>query len=293
MNHVSVSELLTLQRCKRAWHFAHQRRLEPLERPHMLASGSAVHATVARIAAGLAAGSSREHELEYAMDTFAEFALVREFELDDYADAKVAKLLPGVKRAVAKLPAWFFKQGWQVEVPLSLIVPVRAPIAGVAPYTIEVEVRGRADLVGGLDTVPVDDIILVEAKTTKHDPLEYLLWNPQHRFYGLMLAEAHPQAVITFRYLCLPTDQTKKAPEHMPWVFTEVQMQAARSNLVRLVRDWMLYQREGGAAQAMESPSESSACAWCDYAPLCTTILTGGDVQDVVKERFKVKRERA
>lgn len=279
-SHVSVTELLDLQRCRRLWYYQHHRRLEPLGRPHLLASGSAVHAVVGWAANLLAEGYSRG-EIEGWGAEVSEIVLREQFELDEYADEKVAKFLPGVKRAVAKLPDWFWEDWkWQSEVDLATEV--------VSKQGKVVEVRGRADLVGTRHAG--GEIMLVEVKTTDHDPLDYLLWNPQHRFYATMLQMEQSDELVLFKYLCLPTSQGAKAVDRMSWPFSVEQNIAAYLDLARLVSDWVEFGERGGVERAQQSPSYSLSCKFCPCAPICTEILTGGSAADVIEEKFKVKQ---
>ena len=289
---VSVTELIDFMDCRRKWTLRHQSRLQPKHRPPNLASGTVVHATI-----GEALGQTGRGQW---LDDIAEERLMAEFEHHDNQIEQVKKYLPGVKRALAQCPAWLWEEkGWGIEERLTLVVPlvdnlVASNLIDGGPPEIlgplAVELVGRPDLYRVHSIDGGESIELVEIKTTDNDPLDYLLWNPQHRYYAAMLQILHPTALITFRYLCLPTQGKYK--EHSPWVFTERAFHNTMDDLHYRCRDWATAL---GWIAAYNQPNEGSRCKWCDFAPICTAHIAGigGGAGGVIDEQFTVRPPRA
>ena len=139
---VSISEILAWRSCRRKWYYAYDRRLEPLDRSPFLASGTVVHGAIGAVLSGV---ESRDDILDIAQ-TILETELVDE--------GKVAKYLPGVVRALGKVPSWLWEKEWTVEQLLE------QDYDGVT-------VRGKPDMYA------VGDVIdIVEVKTGQDpDPL--------------------------------------------------------------------------------------------------------------------------
>lgn len=276
---VSVTELIDFGDCHRKWALRHSRRLQPKNRPPNLASGTVVHGTIGEALAQTGRGPW--------LDEVAEERLLEEFKHSENQAELVKKYLAGVQRALAKCPSWVFEhRDWRIEDRLTMLVPTAASVidgltgAGLGA----VELVGRPDLYRRTD----DGFELVEIKTTENDPLDYLLWNPQHRYYCAMLQAAHPQALITFRYLCLPTQG--KLKEHSPWVFTGRAYQNTMVDLQHRCRDWAA---AIGQQNAINEPNEGWRCKSCDFSAVCAVYITGGSMESVIAEQFTVRPHRS
>lgn len=216
-----------------------------------MVSGSVVH----RVIEECLKNGSRDG-LEQAARTYLteEFGGERE---------KADKYLAGVLRAVSKVPDWVWDGGWHVEEKL--------------------EQRFWDDVVVGkpdLFRVTEDEVRIVEFKTTETDPLEFLLWNSQHRYYAVLLDTAYPGRVVSFQYVTLPTT-TKKAGVSALWTFSRKQLVAADLEIRGML-----------SLMATEDivPSYGRSCSFCDFVEVCQTIVTGGDSAAVLKELY-VKEE--
>ena len=268
----SVTALIDFHDCPRKWAFRHSLRLEPARRPHNLASGTAVHAAIGETLKRIAGGQPADKAIAHMHDTLAELLLFREFAGDDKATERVAKYLPGVQRALKQCPEWLWGSAWHVEEDLSL------PVATVGSGLV---LTGRPDLYRTLLSEEGDLVVeLVEIKTTDNPPLDYLLWNPQHRYYAVMLQALYPTALVRFRYLCLPTQG--KAKDHIPWALTDKLYETTVRELTH--RCCLLLQSMG--RMALEQPNYGSRCKWCDFAPLCQTQLTGGSLESAIDSEF-------
>lgn len=271
---VSVTELIDWQDCHRKWAFRHDRRLEPIERPANLATGTVVHETIGAMLKMIDSGTSSDAAMAHGITFLAKRSLQREFYASDDAEAKVAKYLPGVQRALEKCPPWLLTPGWSIEDTLGISIRLMKG-GGLA----SIELVGRPDLYRLSDDGSVVD--LVEVKTTDNDPLDYLLWNPQHRYYAAMLQVKYPKAVVRFRYLCLPTQGRFK--DHTPWLLTAQAL--ANSMAVLQARCWSW--ASSSPWTAMLEPNEAARCKWCDFKDVCASDITGGSMEAVLTDRFR------
>ncbi|MBI4127836.1 MAG: PD-(D/E)XK nuclease family protein, partial [Parcubacteria group bacterium] len=252
MKSVTVTELLDWVRCRQLWKYRHEMRLEPLEKDTNMVSGSVVHSTIQEILSG---NVDRKF-----LELFVHNKLCDEF-VEDMD--KVRKFEPGVLRALRQVPNWVWDtKGWHVEERITMVVD-------------GVEVVGRPDLF--LVNEEEGTVDIVEFKTTETEPLDFLLWNPQHQYYALMLGtQKYPSFVMRFRYVCLPTQGKYK--EMMPWIFTIKQARMALNELMLLVG-------EMGRQGVVRNRSRS--CSFCDFDKVCATYLTGGDVSSTLMEYYR------
>ena len=248
MKSVTVSEVLDWIRCRQLWAYRYGQGLKPIEKSTNMVSGWVVHKTIQDALAGRVP----------SMDAHVEALLYQEFDGDEEL---VQRYQPGVMRALSKVPSWVWdEENWHVEEGLGIALG-------------EDEIRGRPDLFR-VDDKTVD---IIEFKTTEAESLEFLLWNPQHQYYGLMLSRLYPDRVIRFRYVCLPTS-TKKYADTMPWIFTSRQMVAAQAELQLVVSE---------VGKLAIARSRGRGCEFCDYNKLCATVLTGGDEAGTTREYYK------
>lgn len=260
---VSVSEIQAGQLCQYKHYLAYERRLEPLGRDPRMASGSAVHATVATLLTDRTADT----------ESVARAALEDEFRTDPYGDESVARFLPGVLRAVKRVPDWVWaKDDWHVEELFEYTPPTVTP---------PLVVRMKPDLYRVTETT----VDIVEIKTTARDPLDYLLSSPQHEWYGLGLADRYPDKLVRFQYVCVPTGERDKVPfGHTPWVLTKQRLAAAREELIVAAE---------GLRRAFLAPRNRGFwCPSCPFFPVCTAHVTGGDTEDVIQSLYREREPR-
>ena len=261
MKHVSVTEILAWRHCRQLWDYRYRRRLKSQDVPPQLASGTSVHSTIQAVLGG---SVKREDMGAWAESSFREQVLQR-----TDLDADVKKYLPGVQRALSKVPEWVWEGQWHVEEKLTHIFPV-----GVAKQSEDLlEVVGVPDLYSYNDGL----LTIVEFKTTDTDPLEFLLWNPQHRYYAALLSYVYPGAVTVFRYVCLPTGKSVDMVDHMPYTLTKAALRQAEEEMLR------------GAVEVGEGdtvPNYSRACSFCEYKDIDTIRVQGGDYEEAIKEGF-------
>ena len=269
---VSPSELATWNDCRRKWSYRYGDRIEPVDqsKPAPLASGIVVHHVIETICRDFPGEIPDPTDIKVrALDRL-------EFEFrDNYEPEKqVFKFLPGVIRALGKVPDWVWKADWFVERDISGLFPDFD-----RPY---VELHGRPDmfrLVDGLSTgYEVDKVEIIDVKTTQTEPLEFLLWSPQLRYYAAVLQQMYPNRLITYRYLCLPTQGNSPAPQSPAWPFTPAQHKEAIAEIVDLATSF---------CQVDIEPRYSRACSFCEFAPICKGIITGADPASIVEELYQ------
>ena len=260
----SPSELVLADDCSRAHDFRCRQKLRRVgdRRSPTLASGSAVATAVERLLWDM---SSVENPKE-RLSELVKAALAEEFAGDEEAPKLMKKFLPGVKRAVSRLPDWFWQGTWLVE----------HDVYGVFENDdLGIRVEGRADMVRLVDE-PVPTVELIDVKTTDTDPMEYVLWSPQLRIYAACLQQMYPDRLVVYRYVCVPTGVSAVAKPGAEFVFTNVAEARAREEILRYA---MKLQHDG-------TPRYARRCAWCSYAPICTAIVTGADPAGIIQEMY-------
>jgi len=263
----SPSELLSYNDCARQWYFKYDKRLRLREyRPSPpLASGIAVHYVVETLCRDF------PQQLPVPADVRirAEDSLLSTFDSHPQQGAQVKKFLPGVLRALVKVPDEIWLSDWVLE----------QDIQGVfANDEIEVTMRGRPDM---FRLVGTNRLEIVDLKTTAAEPLEYMLWNPQLRWYAAILAQQYPERLLFYRYQCLPTQGEKPAPQSPPWPFTGRQHQGAIVDILK---------KAEALHPDITEARESRNCNYCDFNPICQAIIGGADPTGVAKELFYVRK---
>ena len=175
-------------------------------------------------------------------------------------------------RALNKIPDSIWESHWFVE----------RDISGTFG---EVELHGRPDmyrLLDGLATgYEVDRLELIDVKTTKTEPLDSLLCSPQLRYYAAVLQQEHPDRVISYKYLCLPTTGTGPPPHSPAWPFTKAMYEATCKEIASM----------GEAFNRTRiAPRYSRACSFCEYNLICKNIITGADPVGIIEELFTERR---
>ena len=273
---VTPSELETFNDCQLKHHYRYVKRLElkePSISPNMV-SGRVVHKMVEE-AMQLPVG----HRYEYLVDTERIVPLLRE----EFGgkEENVKKYLPGVKRALEKVPGWMLDEveEWFSEVDVS---------AGFDHGDTNIVLVGRPDLyrIDNNELCPFVEII--DVKTTENDAVDYILWNPQIRLYALVLSEMYPNHIICYRYLCLPTSG-KGATMGSQHTFTPYAMGRAKDYMFNNavdIRTLKTYGAKGVAREGMH-------CRFCDFNLICRTRVMGGDEEGVAGDLYQERERRS
>ncbi len=240
---VSVSEITAWKDCRKKWDYRYQHAIAKPNNGALLASGSAVHGTLEALMRG---------EIDASMvPAKAETILREHFDGRHDLDDKVKRYLPGALRALSRFPAWVYDEPWQVEVP--------------------VEYKDRDDIIWGIpDTHRIEDdaIIIGEFKSTSNTsktPLDYLLFNPQHRYYAVMLRQQYPDRPIYVRYAVAQTG-LRGSVQEAEWLMKDRILDDAEADMVAAAR-------EIGTLPIV--PSYGVGCNYCDFKELCTNRITG------------------
>ena len=267
---VSPSELATWNDCQRKWHFRYDQRIEPIDqsRPAPMASGVAVHFVVETICRDF------PNEVPKAEDIAlrAKDCLEEQFANNYEPEKQVKKYLPGVIRAINKIPEGVWKSHWFVE-------------RDVSGMFEDVELHGRPDmyrLIDGLATgYEIDRLEIMDVKTTQTEPLDFLLWSPQLRYYAAVLQQEYPNRQIMYKYLCLPTQGTGPPPHSPAWPFTQAMYEATCIEIAGMGARFNRSRME---------PRYSRACSFCDYNTICKNIITGADPNGIIEELYTERR---
>jgi len=283
--HVSVSGLIQWDQCPRAYHFSHDRKLRPNQRPASLASGSAVGHVIEHILKG--------EERPDDFRNLARQALQGEFKADA-TEKNVYKYLDGVCRALGRVPDWVWdEKAWHVEEALSYKFkhygPDRENRRAGGDQLYEVHMRPDVFRFIDGDEIEGDEIEIVDFKTTDSLPLESQLWNPQLRYYAVALDQLHPNHLITIQYLTLPTGKSDK-PQLSGWPLSPSVLETARKEMERRA----VAIGEGGFDQPSyykgicgKLPSASETPIFgCDFNKICAGIITGADYEPIIKEEY-------
>jgi CRISPR/Cas system-associated exonuclease Cas4 (RecB family) len=267
---VSPSELATWNDCQRKWHFRYDQRIEPIDlsKPAPLASGVAVHSVVETICRDFPNQIPEPGDIKLR----AQDSLEEQFANNYEPEKQVTKYLPGVIRAINKIPNWVWESHWFVERDISATFG-------------DVELHGRPDmyrLVDGLDTgYEVDRVEIIDVKTTQTEPLDFLLWSPQLRYYAAVLQQEYRDRVISYKYLCLPTQGTGAPPHSPAWIFTPAMFKATSEEIAGMSARFN---------RSLMEPRYTRACSFCDYNLICKGIITGADAKGIIQELYQERQ---
>lgn len=279
MKTVSHSQLSTWQRCRLKWSYYYQRRIELPTQSPPLTSGKAIHTALGEVLGG-------NIELE-DLAPIAGAALWHELEGRDEDDIEKnhGKYLPGVLRALSRVPEWVYAYSdWRVEEEVSHTYGCEdhksSPDSDCPDcFTF----HGFIDLYRVTDT----HIELVEIKSSSKElnPLNLMLFNPQHRYYAILLRYMYPDLPIFVRYVCVSTAaKTKKEViDHEPWLMKNSVLDKAEELMINSARE---------VGELPIVPTYNELCDWCDYKKICTATVAGlpGGEQAVIGEYY-VERE--
>jgi hypothetical protein len=267
---VSVSELLKYIDCERAWKHRYVDRLAIIneKRGGPLSSGTAVHYVVEHVC------THTPGEIPPIADVraLANECLEAEFSNSSDPDKQIKKFLPGVMRAVSKIPDDIWLGDWHIEWDLSTVITV--PCEPELPDE-QVEFFGRPDLWRWSQDGVIE---LVDVKTTAQDPGMYMLFEPQITYYAVMLQDEYPNALITYRYLCVPTQGDHPAQQAPVWPFTSKQIARARTEISQGLNNM---------DEAYTQMRRMRRCDWCEFKHICMAEITGADPSGIVKELYK------
>jgi predicted RecB family nuclease len=269
----SPSALMLADDCRLAHHFSYDRGLQlaSKKRSPTLASGTAVHYAVEQTCQNFPQQKPRPDDLE----ALGYECLCAEFaEDEDGGDSNVKKFLPGVKRALARIPEWVWSEFWLTE---------REETVTLTRGDDVLEIHGRPDMYRVVNDGETPYIEIVDVKTTDKDPLQYMLFSPQLRMYALMLRQRFPEHLIQYRYVCVPTKPGNAvSPHSAPFIFT------ARM-LAQTVDECWQY------AEKLIAPitaRTSIRCDWCDFKNICIQRLMGNDYESVITDEYITREER-
>lgn len=267
MRTFSVSELTTNRDCPRQHHFKYRERLRANHTGSgwQAASGTAVHYVLEQHCRNNMGQPPQKADIE---------ALIFESLNEDFKgdDKKIDKFTPGVRRALIKVPDWVWTENWYLEYDIQGYFG--PPDENSDP---EVCLRGRPDVFRVSD----DFVELVDFKTTQTDPLTFMLWTPQIRFYAAMLHQMYPDKLVKYRYMCFPTQGTGSAPMSASWPFTLKAYAQAEREIVKYASE---ITDEGFA-----NPHYGRICDWCDFGNICKGIICGMDYESIIKEEYHVR----
>jgi hypothetical protein len=265
------------------WNYRYDVGIELPTQSPPLASGKAVHTV---LEAALQGGITDDDVLPYATA-----ALEKEFQGREEIQPLVDKYLPGVIRAVSRVPEWVYEYtDWKVEEEVhKSFYCADHPESNDTPELDACQVcftfHGFIDLYRVAD----DHIELVDIKSSSKElsPTDLMLFNPQLHYYAVVLRDMYPDLPIFVRYIVVSTAaKTKKERiEHEPWLFPNKLLDKTEKMLYHLGQ-------EVGELPIMPSYS-SYACGWCDYSKICTASVLGiKGGENAAIEEYYVERER-
>jgi hypothetical protein len=197
-------------------------------------------------------------------------------------ESKYGRYVKGAANALSLVPDWVWARTWQCETPVEIPIPLSDWV-----------VHGRTDIWGVGD----DGITLIDFKVSEANPLDLMLWSPQIRYYALALQALHPDRLVQYKYLLLPT-QGKRAGDPWAWPFTRAAATRTQEDLTKLVEDFVKHQASltplgtdvpppTGWLWDMARPAyDRSACGYCPFNPICQAEITGADRHAVEKGMF-------
>ena len=274
----SPSQLNAWQSCRFKWHMRYELGLmKPAER-WMTASGSAVHGVVeARLKNEIKPMHSQAK---------AESILAEHFVGFDDQQEQVKRYLPGALRAISRLPDWIWQHDdWHVEEEIEYTWEGSPETIGSGKHfaaTKPVTIFGKPDFWRFSDDG--SHIQLLELKSTsstKKRPREYLTFNPQHRYYALILSKLYNLPVFV-NYIVVRTGaKNTAAMESTEFLINDRALLQAEDELLRVAS-------EVGTLEIV--PFYSGACPFCDFADVCEAAVGGADWQAIANETL-VPRE--
>lgn len=267
---ISPSQLQTWHDCRLKWHYSYQRNIKLPTQAPQLASGTTIHEVLENVLGGTI-------ELE-DVPAFAEATLQAEFEHQDDSQRQVDRYLPGVLRALGRVPTWVYEEtDWHIEEPIEW------------EWTLPDGLHTTIEIGGIPDMYRVTDegVFLVEIKssTKPKDLVPYLLYNPQHRYYGVILRKMYPDLPIFVQYIVTTTAQGKhEAKTHDPFLLKDKLLDSTERLMLQLAS-------EVGHGDIL--PHYSWTCGFCDFEKICAGAVQGlQSEEDIIKEFYVERREK-
>lgn len=262
LKRISVSQVTAWLACRLKWEYRYREELAKDGEGELQSSGKAIHAAVAALLTGMSGVEG--------LPAVVEHSLRRSFEGREDREAKVNRYLPGALRAVGRVPS--------------------ADLLGAGIWAVETPIEGSWDdgnlIIWGKPDffiVNEDGVFITELKSTSDTdrvPLDYLLYNPQHRYYSVILRQIYPDLPVYVRYIVVYTGKTGPTMMESSWLMkTEM--------LDRTEREMVTAGREVGSLPIL--PNYGLPCNWCDYRQLCLLTITGGDTTIVKRRDFLPK----
>ncbi len=235
-----------------------------------LASGKAIHSTMEAII---------KKEIPFSLKHEKAEQILREnLEWRDDIDEQVTKFFPGTQRALERIPDWVWEEDWMVEQEIE------------AEWKVNIQTKHMHDvcLFGIPDLVVVkkdDCILLAELKSTSNTskvPLDYMLFNPQHRYYSVIIRKIYGDDLpIYVRYGVVHTGKSGNSMTS-EWLMKTSILDLAESHMVAAARE---------IGELPIVPFYSGACGFCDYKELCVPDITGARDKVSIREEQFVRRD--
>ena len=282
MKTISHSQMESWQKCRMKWNYRYNVNIELPTQSPPLASGKAVHTVLEEALAG-------NIETDDVLP-LAEAALEYEFRGREDPQELVDKYLPGVVRALSRVPAWAYNYSdWHIEEEVEHTYYCADHCNNNDNTEIDAcQVCFRFHGFIDLYRVTDDAIELVDIKSSSKElnHTDLMLYNPQLRYYAVMLRYMYPGLPIFVRYITVTTAaRAKPAVEHEPWLLTDKLLDKTEKMLVELgseVGDQPILPNYG-----------TFNCGWCEYNKICIPTVMGirGGESAAIDE-FYVERER-
>ena len=275
MKRVSISQIDSWLTCRLKWSYRYTEGLAKPEQAVYLASGKAIHGTMEAIITGDIAYDMRREK--------AEVILRENLEWRDDVEEQVAKFLPGTQRAIERMPDWVWEEEWIVE------QEVEATYKVCEDSCTNSECEGCIDLcmfgIPDLVAIKEDSIVVGELKSTsntKKTPMDYLLYNPQHRYYAVILRKLYGDSrPIYVRYGVIHTGKTGSS-HTSEWLMKTAILDSAEEHMIDAARE---------IGELAIAPYYSWTCGFCDYSPLCMADITGAKSKESIKKELFVRRD--
>ena len=273
MKRVSMSQINSWMACRQGWSYRYKDMLTKPEQAVYMASGKAIHGTMEAII---------KKEIPFSLKHEKAEQILREnLEWREDIDEQVAKFFPGTQRALERIPDWVWEEDWMVEKEIEWTWTWEDMYTEKDVDEEAVTLFGIPDLVVKKD----DCILLAELKSTSNTskiPLDYLLFNPQHRYYSVIIRKIYGDELpIYVRYGVV---QTGKGGNSMTseWLMKTSILDLAEGHMVAAARE---------IGKLPIVPYYSGACGFCDYKELCIPDITGAKDKESVKGDLFVRRD--
>lgn len=278
MKRISPSQIAAWRACRLKWWYSYGAKLAYPEKSHFAASGIAIHESVEQVLGG-------RIKLEEAPD-YAYFVLQRELANSENPAKQAQRYQPGTARAIERMPKDIFEyDDWVLEE----MTEWEVPCVKHFHKKVEEECDDCITFFGYPDFYRFNDdgdIDLMELKSTSNNqlgPLQFFLWNPQHRYYAVMLHKKYDKPVdVTYIVTYTSRDRAGEGSRVGKWHMTDKVLSMGETDLIR-------GGREIGSLDIY--PHYSRACDFCDFSKACSTEVTGGDAASMIAAEYVAKKD--